>query len=126
MGFFRKEEDELSKENEDRALGFFRAAIELGLRKNPVYEIIKSVDALNADIDEATKKEIEKTVLGRAGLALAPKLESAQRTIAGAVSDVGRENLSLVNLIADKTNLYEVDDELLERQEQFIDRKSVV
>ena len=25
------------------------------------------------------------------------------------------------NLIADKTNLYEVDDELLERQEQFID-----
>ena len=121
MGFFRKEEDELSKENEDRALGYFKTAIELGLNAIPGYGIIKSVDALNADIDEATKKEIEKTVLGRAGLAVAPKLESAQRTIAGAASDVGRESLSLVNLIADKTNLYEVDDELLERQEQFID-----
>ena len=121
MGFFRKEEDELSKENEDRALGFFKTAIELGLKKIPGYEIIKAVDSLNADIDEATKKQIESTVLGRAGLAAAPKLESAQRTIAGAASDVGRESLSLVNLIADKTNLYEVDDELLERQEQFID-----
>ena len=120
MGFFRKEEDELSKENEDRALNLFKTALEFNLKRLPGYEIIKSVDALNADIDEATKKQIESTVLGRAGLAVAPKLESAQRTLVGAAEDVGRETLSLANLVADKTNLYEVDDELLERQEEFI------
>lgn len=120
MGFFRKEEDELSKENEDRALNFFKDAIEFGLRKVPGYEIIKSVDALNADISEATRQELESSAGGRFALGAAQKLESTQRTLAGAASDVSRETLSLANLIADKTNLYEVDDELLERQEEFI------
>ena len=47
-------------------------------------------------------------------------VEQTKRTITGAATDVGQESLQLANLIADKTGIYEFDDELHEKQQEFL------
>ena len=47
-------------------------------------------------------------------------VENTKRTISGAATDVGQETLQLANLIADKTGIYEFDDELHEKQQEFL------
>ncbi len=46
-------------------------------------------------------------------------VEQTKRTITGAATDVGQESLQLANLIADKTGIYEFDNELHEKQQEF-------
>ena len=120
MGFFRKDEDLTAEERRKKTLERFKLGIETLKNNNPLLKVLDSVDVLNKDISDATKQELESSLGGRLALGAAEKLESTQRTVAGAASDVGRETLSLANLLADKTGIYDVDDELLERQEEFI------
>ena len=47
-------------------------------------------------------------------------VEQTKRTVTGAATDVGQESLQLANLIADKTGIYEFDDELHEKQQEFL------
>ena len=120
MGFFRKDEDLTAEERRKKTLERFKLGIETLKNTNPLLQVLSSVDVLNKDISDATRQELESSLGGRLALGTAEKLESTQRTVAGAASDVGRETLSLANLVADKTGIYDVDDELLERQEEFI------
>jgi len=114
MGFFRKDEDLTAEERRRRKLQKFKLGIETLKNTNPLLRVLSSVDILNKDISDATRQELESSLGGRFALGAAEKLESTQRTVAGAASDVGRETLSLANLLADKTGIYDVDDELLE------------
>jgi len=120
VGFFRKDEDLTAEERRKKTLERFKLGIETLKNTNPLLQVLSSVDVLNKDISDATRQELESSLGGRLALGTAEKLESTQRTVAGAASDVGRETLSLANLVADKTGIYDVDDELLERQEEFI------
>jgi len=120
MIFFRKDEDLIAEERRKKTLERFKLGIESLKNTNPLLQVLSSVDVLNKDINDATKQELESSLGGRVALGAAEKLESTQRTVVGAASDVGRETLSLANLLADKTGIYDVDDELLEKQEQFI------
>ena len=120
MGFFRREEDLSAEERRKKTLERFKAALDSMKSNNNLFRALEAVDTLNQDIDEATKEEIKSSLGGRIALGAAEKLESTQRTLAGAGSDIARETLSLTNLLADKTGIYDVDDELLERQEEFV------
>jgi hypothetical protein len=111
VGFFRREEELTAEERRRRKLQNFKLGIEVFKKNNPLLQVLDSVDILNKDINDATRQELESSLGGRFALGAAEKLESAQRTVTGAASDVGRETLSLTNLIADKTGINAVHDD---------------
>ena len=71
-----------------------------------------------------SKNEIEKSgsLSEKALVKAGDVVEGAQRTLGGAGADVAQESLQLVNLIADKTNIYDFDDEMHDKQQEFINR----
>ena len=91
---------------------------------SPVFTVANAVDDLNRNISDKTKNEIEKSgSLSEKALVKAGNVvEGAQRTLGGAGADVAQESLQLVNLIADKTNIYDFDDEMHDKQQEFINR----
>tara|TARA_R110001592_G_scaffold99840_1_gene284040 strand:- start:498 stop:5012 length:4515 start_codon:yes stop_codon:yes gene_type:complete len=120
MDFFKKEEEKEEDKNNETIFDSFKAYVDYKVTSNPLGFLYKSLDSLNADIDNNTRKTIEKSKTGRTALKAAKVLESTQRTVAGAASDIGRESLELINAVADKTNIYELDEEVLDTQEKFI------
>jgi len=120
MDFFNREEEKEEDKNNETILNRFQAYVDNKITTNPLGFLYKSLDSLNADIDNNTRKTIEKSRAGRTAIKAAEVLESTQRTVAGAASDIGRESLELINAVADKTNIYELDEEVLDTQEKFI------
>ena len=91
---------------------------------SPVFTVANAVDDLNRNISDKTKNEIEKSgsLSEKALVKAGDVVEGAQRTLGGAGADVAQESLQLVNLIADKTNIYDFDDEMHDKQQEFINR----
>tara|TARA_X000001388_G_C2234251_1_gene124562 strand:+ start:3802 stop:8016 length:4215 start_codon:yes stop_codon:yes gene_type:complete len=89
-------------------------------RTSPIYQALNGLDSLNNNIDEEVRKKIEATDSGKKTLRAAEILESTQRTLGGAASDVTRETFELAELLADKTNLYNFNPEQKEKTEQFV------
>tara|TARA_R110000824_G_scaffold159686_4_gene334126 strand:+ start:993 stop:5621 length:4629 start_codon:yes stop_codon:yes gene_type:complete len=111
---------------------------------SPIFKITDTVDTLNRNISDRVKtqilekdsklldedynlvapKKVASYIQDKAGKTLIKSgefIEQAQRTIAGGAADVTQESLQLANLIADKTNLYEFDDELHDKQQRLLD-----
>ena len=109
----KKEEDEEKKEGENLYTRIIKAAA----NNSNLFQFANLFDKLNNDISNASRAELNKTLAGKAILKTGQVVEQAQRTAGGAAFDVAQESLQLANLIADKTNLIEFDEDLNRKQQ---------
>jgi len=109
----KKEEDEEKKEGENLYTRLIKAAA----NNSNLFKFANLYDKLNANISDASKAKLNETLAGKAILKTGQVVEQAQRTAGGAAFDVAQESLQLANLIADKTNLIEFDEDLNRKQQ---------
>jgi hypothetical protein len=110
--------DNEEKEEEEKSI-YSRIASAIadtsGLLKN-----MKLLDNINNQIKNSSNVQLQNSLAGKAFTKAGDISEQVQRTVGGAAFDVGQESLQLANLIADKTNLYDYDDELNDRQQEVL------
>jgi len=108
--------DRPEKDDEEKTFfeRFQESLIKTIKNRSPVFTVANAVDDLNRNISDKTKNEIEKSgsLSAKALVKAGNVVESAQRTLGGGGADVAQESLQLVNLIADKTNIYDLDDDM--------------
>ena len=68
MDFFKKEEEKEEEKNNETIFDSFKAYVDYKVTSNPLGFLYKSLDSLNADIDNNTRKTIEKSKTGRTAL----------------------------------------------------------
>ena len=134
-----------NKDDKDSWWELFQNSLVTTFKNNStLFKITDAVDTLNSNISDKVKtqilekdsklldedynlvapKKVASYIQDKAGKTLIKSgefIEQAQRTIAGGAADVTQESVQLANLIADKTNLYEFDDELHDKQQRLLD-----
>jgi hypothetical protein len=111
--FIEKKEEDEKEEGENLYTRLIKAAA----NNSKLFKFANLFDKLNNNISQASKAELNKTRGGQLALKTAGFVEQAQRTAGGAAFDVAQESLQLANLIADKTNLIEFDEDLDRKQQ---------
>ena len=87
----------MTKEKQKKGDNLYSRIVNAAMKNSPFFTSIKALDKLDNNIVEQT-----------------------QRTIGGATGDIAQETLQLGNFLADKANLYELDDDLHERQQETL------
>ena len=87
----------MTKEKQKKGDNLYSRIVNAAMKYSPFFTSIKALDKLDNNIVEQT-----------------------QRTIGGATGDIAQETLQLGNFLADKANLYELDDDLHERQQETL------
>ena len=87
----------MTKEKQKNGDNLYSRIVNAAMKNSPFFTSIKALDKLDNNIVEQT-----------------------QRTIGGATGDIAQETLQLGNFLADKANLYELDDDLHERQQETL------
>jgi len=114
--FIEKKEEDEKEEGENLYTRLIKAAA----NNSKLFKFANLFDKLNNNISQASKAELNKTRGGQLALKTAGFVEQAQRTAGGAAFDVAQESLQLANLIADKTNLIEFDEDLDRKQQESL------
>ena len=128
------------KEKKDSWFDIFHKSLTDTIKNSsPFFKAVDAVDTVNRNISEDVKNNIRKKdvdipvptttslktfvedTTSKAIVKAGDVVEQGQRVVAGAGADVAQESLQLVNLIADKANIYEVDPELQDKQQKFLE-----
>jgi hypothetical protein len=111
--FIKNKEEDEKEEGENLYTRLIKAAA----NNSNLFKFANLFDKLNNDISNTSKAKLNQTLAGKAILKTGQVVEQAQRTAGGAAFDVAQESLQLANLIADKTNLIEFDEDLNRKQQ---------
>jgi len=114
VDFTKKQEED--KEEEEN---FYTKLIKSAAKNNNFVQLASLFDKLDDSLIEKTRNKVDRIANQLETNTVEPGAKF-DRTFAGGASDVAQETLQLTNLIADKTNIYDYDDDLHDKQQEVM------
>tara|TARA_R110002167_G_scaffold812_2_gene3536 strand:+ start:969 stop:5411 length:4443 start_codon:yes stop_codon:yes gene_type:complete len=115
VDFTNKEKKDKDEEEENLYTKFIKSAT----KNNNFVQLASLFDKLDDTLLEKHKNKIDKINNQLKTNTVEPGAKF-DRTIGGGIADVGQETLQLTNMIADKTNLYDYDEDLHDKQQEVM------